>query len=389
MSIIGKTESGDSRHVTPQTPMRWNEEFRKRVHVQQLLEEIKSITTRPWKIMEVCGGQTHSIIRNGIDQLLPAGIELLHGPGCPVCVTEAAVIDAACEIALVPDVIFCSFGDMLRVPGTKSSLMDARSRGADVRVVYSPMDALALAAATPQKRVVFLAVGFETTAPANGLAIQRAALKGIDNFSLVLSQVTVPPALAGLLESEHRVDAFLAAGHVCTVMGYHQYHAITEKYRVPIAITGFEPVDILRGLHACIRALEENRYGVENLYERSVIESGNRHAQQLLQEVFQPVDKIWRGIGMLPLSGLYFSERYQHFDALRRFGLAGVSDNVAKGAPVDNECISGSIMLGEKKPHQCPAFGTQCTPQFPLGATMVSTEGACNAYYQYRADTGF
>lgn len=363
------------------TPASWNDPFRDRQHVKQLLEEIRTTVTRPWKIMEVCGGQTHSIIRHGIDQMLPAGLELLHGPGCPVCVTDAAVIDAACQVALMPDVILCSFGDMLRVPGTQYSLMDARSRGADVRVVYSPLDALTVALDNPQKQVVFLAVGFETTAPANGLAIKRAAMKGIENFSLILSQVTVPPALAGLLGSDHRIDAFLAAGHVCTVMGYGQYHSIAGQYHVPIAVTGFEPVDILRGILACVKALEDGRYGVENLYERSVSEAGNVAAQALLDEVFVAVDKVWRGIGNLPGSGLYFADDYARFDALQRFSLPGLSTETRA-----SECISGEIMQGGKKPHQCPAFGKRCTPEQPLGATMVSGEGACNAYYQYRCE---
>lgn len=359
----------------------WNTPFRDSQRVKCLLDEIHATTTRPWKIMEVCGGQTHSIIRHGIDQLLPAGLELLHGPGCPVCVTEEPVIDAACQIALMPDVILCTFGDMLRVPGARMSLTEARSRGADVRVVYSPLDALTVAVENPQKQVVFLAVGFETTAPANGLALKRAALKGIDNFSLILSQVTVPPALAGLLTTAHKIDAFLAAGHVCTVMGYSQYHEIAERYRVPIAVTGFEPVDILRGILASVQALEAQRYGVENLYERSVSEAGNIAAQSLLSEVFVPVDKVWRGIGCLPASGLYFADAYAQFDALRRFSLPTLSTQSSNGL-----CISGEIMQGGKKPHQCPAFGKTCTPEHPLGATMVSAEGACNAYYQYRCE---
>lgn len=364
------------------SPIRqWNGPFRDRQHVRRLLDEIHASATRPWKIMEVCGGQTHSIIRHGLDQLLPSGIDLLHGPGCPVCVTEEAVIDAACQIALMPGVILCSFGDMLRVPGAQRSLMQVRSEGADVRVVYSPLDALALAAQHPESQVVFLAVGFETTAPANGLALKRAALNGIKNFSMLLSQVTVPPALAGLLAGEHRIDAFLAAGHVCTVMGYGQYHAIAERYRVPIAVTGFEPVDILRGVLACLQALEAGRYGVENLYERSVSEAGNVNAQALLNEVFVPVDKVWRGIGALAGSGLYFSPAYAHFDALHRFSLPPLTALPERGI-----CISGDIMQGNKKPHQCPAFGKTCTPEHPLGATMVSTEGACNAYYQYRSE---
>lgn len=359
----------------------WNAPFRDHQHVGQLLDEIHAAVTRPWKIMEVCGGQTHSIIRHGIDQLLPERVELLHGPGCPVCVTEEAVIDAACQIALMSDVILCSFGDMLRVPGARMNLMDARSQGADVRVVYSPLDALAVAAENPAKQVVFLAVGFETTAPANGLALQRAALKSITNFSLILSQVTVPPALAGLLTTDHQIDAFLAAGHVCTVMGYGQYHAIAERFKVPIAVTGFEPVDILRGILACVNALESGRYQVENLYERSVSECGNIAAQTLLNQVFVPVDKVWRGMGSLPASGLYFAPAYAQFDALTRFDLPALSQQERVTG-----CISGEIMQGGKKPHQCPAFGKTCTPEHPLGATMVSGEGACNAYYQYRCE---
>lgn len=368
--------------IKPQDDQRsvaWNEPFRAREHVKHLLDEIHATAMQPWKIMEVCGGQTHSIIRNGIDQLLPEGLELLHGPGCPVCVTEEAIIDAACQVALMPDVILCSFGDMLRVPGKLGNLMEVRSRGAEVRVVYSPLDALALAVERPDKQVVFLAVGFETTAPANGLAIKRAALKGIKNFSLILSQVTVPPALAGLLSSAHKIDAFLAAGHVCTVMGFRQYHAIAERFRVPIVVTGFEPVDILRGILSCVKALEEKRYGVDNQYERSVSEIGNQPAQALLEEVFVPVDKVWRGMGVLPASGLYFSDDYASYDALTRFSVRLNQDHTG-----DQVCISGEIMQGGKKPNQCPAFGKTCTPEHPLGATMVSNEGACNAYFQYR-----
>lgn len=358
----------------------WNVPFRDRRHVKALVQEIHERSTRPWKIMEVCGGQTHAIIRNGLDQLLPETIELLHGPGCPVCVTEEAVIDAACEIARRPNVILCSFGDMLRVPGQTLSLLDVRSQGADVRVVYSPLDALALAAQCPEKEIVFLAVGFETTAPANGLAIKRAAEQGIKNFSVVLSQVTVPPALSGLLSSPHnKIHAFLAAGHVCTVMGYAQYHAIAERYQVPIIVTGFEPVDILRGVLASVNALENNRYQVENLYERSVTDEGNRHAQSLLREVFMPIDKVWRGLGMLPASGLGLAPTYAAYDALSRF-----KPVLPVGPLHDVRCISGDIMQGLRKPNQCPAFGKQCTPETPLGATMVSGEGACNAYYQYR-----
>ncbi len=357
----------------------WNVPFRDRQHVSHLLESIRACVTRPWNIMEVCGGQTHAILRHGIDQLLPDGIELLHGPGCPVCVTEDAIIDAACRIALMPGVILCSFGDMLRVPGSAGSLMQARSEGADVRVVYSPLDAVSLAVQMPDRQIVFLAVGFETTAPANALALQRARRAGMGNFSMLLSQVTVPPALTGLLAGEHRIDAFLAAGHVCTVMGFGQYHAIAERFRVPIAVTGFEPVDILRGVLSCVQALEAGRYGVANLYERSVSEAGNISAQAMLSEVFAPVDKIWRGIGTIPASGLYFAPAYAQFDALQRFDLPPIA-----ATNIQSECISGDIMQGLRKPHQCPAFGKACTPEHPLGATMVSGEGACNAYYQYR-----
>ena len=336
-----------------------------------------------FSIMEVCGGQTHSIVKHGLDQLLPDNIQLIHGPGCPVCVTPSEIIDAAITIALLPDVVFCSFGDMLRVPGSTKSLLQAKSEGADVRIVYSPMDALDIAKDLlkqgSDKQVVFLAVGFETTAPANGMALYRARQQQIDNFSMVVSQVTVPPAMVAILQNEETaVQGFLAAGHVCTVMGYQQYHAIAKQFNVPIVVTGFEPVDVMQGLYECIRMLVCGEAAVVNQYRRSVTESGNLTAQKLLKTVFQLQDKEWRGVGSITQSGLALTEEYKYYDALLRFGVS-----LDKSA-VKSPCISGEILQGLKKPDQCPAFGRSCTPESPLGATMVSTEGACAAYYLYR-----
>jgi hydrogenase expression/formation protein HypD len=350
--------------------------------VSTLLGQLSRATTRPWRIMEVCGGQTHAILRMGLDQLLPGGITLLHGPGCPVCVTEPVFIDTACRLAADPRVILCSFGDMLRVPGNIDSLQSARARGGDIRIVYSPMDALALAAAHPEREVVFLAVGFETTAPANALAVLQARRAGVRNFSLLVAQVTVPPALLSLLgDPRCDIDGFLAAGHVCTVMGYHQYHAISAGFKVPIVVTGFEPVDIVRGILACVMLLERGESRVENCYSRSVRECGNVEAQRLIGEVFQAVDRSWRGFGCLPASGLGFAPDWRDFDASRRFGLSPDSP-VAHSGP----CRAGEIMQGRLRPDQCEAFGTSCTPEQPLGAPMVSSEGACNAWFQYRRE---
>ncbi|MDW8104010.1 MAG: hydrogenase formation protein HypD [Armatimonadota bacterium] len=361
--------------------MRFIEEYRDAEAAQRFAEAIRKIVTREWTIMEVCGGQTHAIMKFGIDELLPPQVTLLHGPGCPVCVTPVELIDKAVELALRPEVIFCSFGDMLRVPGTRGDLLSAKAAGGDVRIVYSPMDALQLAIKNPDRQVVFFAVGFETTAPANAMAVYQAKRQGITNFSVLVSHVLVPPALEAILNSpRNRVQGFLAAGHVCTVMGYTEYEPIAQKYRVPIVVTGFEPLDILQGVYMCVKQLEEGRAEVENQYARSVRREGNRPAQELIREVFEVVPRKWRGIGEIPQSGLGLREPYWQFDAERRFALRTGSVEEA------SECISGLILQGVKKPYECPAFGTRCTPEHPLGATMVSSEGACAAYFKYRRE---
>lgn len=355
--------------------------YRDPAAVRACADKIAAVVTRPWTIMEVCGGQTHAIVRYGLDSLLPAGLELVHGPGCPVCVTPGHVIDAAVELAKREGVTLCSFGDMLRVPGNGGSLMDARARGGSVEIVYSPLDALALAKENPGEDYVFLAVGFETTAPANAMAVAQAARAGVDNFSILVSHVLVPPAMEAILSSpDNRVQGFLAAGHVCTVMGFEEYEPIAARHHVPIVVTGFEPLDILQGVLLCVRQLEAGEARVENQYARSVERGGNRPAQDLIAEIFEVAPQHWRGIGELPASGLRLREKYASFDAARRFGLAenGAIDSAG-------ECISGEIMRGVKKPQECPAFGVRCTPERPLGAPMVSSEGACAAYYRHRA----
>jgi hydrogenase expression/formation protein HypD len=359
--------------------MKYLDEYRNADSARKLAKQIARISTRPWTVMEVCGGQTHAIVRFGIDELLPPGITLVHGPGCPVCVTPVEIIDKALEIAGRKNVIFTSFGDMLRVPGTAVDLLSVKARGGDVRMVYSPMDALALARANPDREVVFFAVGFETTAPANAMAVAEARRQGIGNFSILVSHVLVPPATEAILSSRDcRVQGFLAAGHVCTIMGSSEYEPLAMKYRVPIVITGFEPLDILDGVFRCIRQLEKGRAEVENAYARAVRAEGNKPAQALLADVFRVVHRRWRGIGEIPQSGLALSERYAAFDAEVRFGLAG------RTVEESSECISGLVLQGLKKPPECPAFGTRCTPDHPIGATMVSAEGACAAYYRYR-----
>lgn len=358
--------------------MKYLDEFRNPDVARRMLDEIHEITTRPWAIMEVCGGQTHSIIRNGIDQLLPDEIELIHGPGCPVCVTPLAVIDKALAIAAQEDVIFCSFGDMLRVPGSHGDLFQVRSGGGDVRIVYSPLDAVNIARKNPDKQVVFFAIGFETTAPANAMAVFQAKAQNIQNFSVLVSHVLVPPAIAAIMESpQNRVQAFLAAGHVCSVMGYWQYPDLAERYNVPIVVTGFEPLDVLEGIRRTIIQLENGQATVENAYERAVVFDGNVPAQKLLDTVFEVTDRNWRGIGRIPASGWQLSPAYQDFDAALRFN---VTDIQTDESPL---CRSGEVLTGNLKPNQCPAFGKECTPRTPLGATMVSSEGACAAYYQY------
>ncbi len=359
--------------------MKYLDEYRDAELAQKIAREIHHVTTRPWNIMEVCGGQTHAIVKFGIDELLPKKITLIHGPGCPVCVTPLEMIDKALEIAARPDVIFTSFGDMLRVPGSTTDLLSVNAGGGDVRMVYSPLDAVRLAEQNPAKEVVFFGVGFETTAPATAMAIYQAAHKGLKNFSMLISHVLVPPAMEALLSSPNcRVQGFLAAGHVCTVMGFEEYLPIAAKYRVPIVVTGFEPLDILQGVLMVVQQLESGRAAVENQYVRSVRREGNRPAQELIRKVFKVVPRKWRGMGEIPQIGLGLREPYAAFDAEKRFGVAD------RRVEEPSECMSGLVLQGLKKPHECPAFGTRCTPEHPLGATMVSSEGACAAYYRYR-----
>jgi hydrogenase expression/formation protein HypD len=355
------------------------DEYRDGELARKLADEIHRLTTQPWNIMEVCGGQTHAIVKFGIDQLLPETITLIHGPGCPVCVTPLEMIDKALEIAARPGVIFTSFGDMLRVPGSTTDLLSVKAKGGDVRMIYSPLDAVNLAEQNPDKEVVFFGVGFETTAPATAMAVFQAAQKGLKNFSILISHVLVPPAIEALMSSPNcRVQAFLAAGHVCTVMGFEEYPPLAAKYRVPIVVTGFEPLDILQGILMCVRQLESGRAEVENQYARSVRREGNRPAQELIKRVFKVVSRKWRGVGEIPHSGLGLAEEFAAYDAERKFGVAD------RRVDEPAECLSGLVLQGLKKPHECPAFGKRCTPEHPLGATMVSSEGACAAYYRYR-----
>jgi hydrogenase expression/formation protein HypD len=355
------------------------DEFHDPVLARALLDEIARITTRPWSVMEVCGGQTHSIIRHGIDQLLPDGVELLHGPGCPVCVTPLEIIDRALSIAALPDVTFCSFGDMLRVPGSVDDLMGVKSRGGDVRVVYSPLDAVRLAQRHPDRQVVFFAVGFETTAPANAMAVEQAARLSLDNFSLLVSHVLVPPAIESIITSPAcRVQGFLAAGHVCTVMGIGEYLPVVERHHVPIVITGFEPLDVLDGIRRTVAQLEAGEARVENAYARVVRNDGNPVARALLQRVFEVCDRTWRGIGSIPASGWRLRDGYRAFDAELRFDVGLIH------AVESSLCRSGEVLQGVIAPTDCGAFGRECTPRTPLGATMVSDEGTCAAYYSHR-----
>ena len=356
--------------------MKYLDEYRDPAMARRLLEALRAEVTRPWVIMEVCGGQTHSIVRYGIDQMLPDGVELVHGPGCPVCVTALETIDRAHAIASRPDVIFTSFGDMLRVPGSASDLASLKAKGADVRVVYSPMDALQIARGNPGREVVFLGIGFETTAPANAMALHRARREEVGNFSMLLSHVLVPPVIAAILQApDNRVQAFLGPGHVCAVMGDRQYRALVDRYRVPIVITGFEPVDLLAGLLATVRQLEAGEASVDNQYARSVRSDGNRAARELCAEVFEVTDKSWRGVGRIPKSGYRIRYEYREHDAAERFAVGDIT-------PLEPEvCISGRILRGLARPTDCPAFARECSPRSPLGATMVSAEGACAAYY--------
>ncbi len=360
--------------------MKYVDEYRDAALVRKLAAAIARATTRPWTIMEICGGQTHAIVKFGLDDLLPRNITLVHGPGCPVCVTSASLIDQAVELALERHAILCSFGDMLRVPGNGIDLLTAKARGADVRIVYSPLDAVGIAQANPARQVVFFAVGFETTAPANAMSVLAAVAKGVTNFSLLTSHVLVPPAMRAILGApDNRVQGFLAAGHVCTIMGVQEYGPIAREYGAPIIITGFEPVDILEGILLCVQQLERGRAEVENAYSRAVRTEGNPHARRLVEQVFTVCDRDWRGLGVIPQSGLAIRRDFAAFDAVRRFQLS------AAGATCATECISGEIMRGVKKPRDCPAFGSRCNPEHPLGAPMVSSEGACAAYYRYRS----
>ncbi len=358
--------------------MKYIDEYRDAETAKKLADMIRSVTTREWTMMEICGGQTHAIVKFGIDHLLPKEITLVHGPGCPVCVTPLEIIDKAVAIAGREEVIFTSFGDMLRVPGSQKDLLKVKSEGGDVRVVYSPLDALKIAQQNPSKKIVFFAVGFETTAPANAMAVWQAREMGVKNFSILASHVLVPPAMEAILSSPaHRVQAFLAAGHVCTVMGYEDYYPIAEKYSSPIVITGFEPVDILQGVYMAVKQLEERRVDVENQYSRAVKREGNVPAKKLLSQVFDVIDRKWRGIGMIPKSGWGLKAEFAEHDAEKVFDVVGIE---AQESPL---CIAGEIMQGLKKPHECVAFGRECKPEHPLGAPMVSSEGACAAYFHY------
>lgn len=358
--------------------MKYLTEYRDPELVEEFIKEIHRITTKPWTLMEICGGQTHSLVKNGILDMLPDKITMVHGPGCPVCVTSVSVIDEAIYLAEQPNTIMCSFGDMLRVPGSKKSLLEAKAEGADVRILYSPLEAVQLAKQNPDKQVVFFAVGFETTAPANALSVVHADQIGLDNYSILASHVLVPPAMEAILsDEENLIDAFLAAGHVCTIMGIDEYHPVAEKYECPIVVTGFEPVDLLQGILMAVQQLEKGEYKVDNQYARSVQREGNRLAQDTIQKVFAVSDRVWRGIGNIPQSGYEVNDRYKNYNARIKFNID------LPLAEENKECISGDIMKGLKKPKQCPNFGTKCKPEHPLGAPMVSSEGACAAYYHY------
>ncbi len=362
--------------------MKYLTEYRDPQQVSEVLKQLASIVTREWTLMEVCGGQTHSLVRNGLLDMLPSRITMVHGPGCPVCVTPASILDEAVALAMRPDVILCSFGDMLRVPGTEKSLLQAKAEGADVRILYSPLEAVRLAVENPSRQVVFLAVGFETTAPANALSVIQASKLGISNYSILASHVLVPPAMEAILaDPDCVVDGFLAAGHVCAIMGTDEYGPIAEKYRVPIVVTGFEPLDLVQGIYMTVAQLEKGEHRVENQYARSVQRTGNTMAMGSIREVFTVSDRSWRGLGLIPNSGHEVKEQYAAYNARLRFGLSTTA------VENDGGCISGQIMKGLKKPRQCPFFGTSCKPEHPMGAPMVSSEGACAAYFQYAAES--
>ena len=352
-------------------------EYRNLEATQQVIRQIEKAVTRHWKIMEICGGQTHSLVRNGLLELLPEEIQMIHGPGCPVCVTPMQLIDLAVEL-MERGVILCSFGDMVRVPGSTISLQEAKSRGGDLRILYSPLEAIRIAKENPDREVVFFAVGFETTAPANALSVLQAEKEGLSNYSILVSHVLVPPAMEGILDDPFcAIDAFLGAGHVCAIMGYRQYHPIAEKYKIPIVVTGFEPLDLVQGIYRAVLQLEKGEYRVENQYARAVTEEGNLAAQNVIHQVFEVADRQWRGIGTIPMSGYALKEDYSAYDAGKRFSLE-------EERPQDSgECIAGAILKGQKKPHECPHFGKKCTPRTPLGAPMVSSEGACAAYFHF------
>lgn len=359
--------------------MKYLDEYRDPEAARRYSAALHRLVTRPWTLMEVCGGQTHAIVRFGLDRLLPEGVTLVHGPGCPVCVTPVELIDRAVELASTPGVVFCSFGDMMRVPGSQGDLFSAKAAGGDVRAVYSPLDALEVARRNPDRQVVFFAVGFETTAPVNALAVARARDLGLDNFSILVSHVLVPPAVEALLSSpRNRVQGFLAAGHVCAVMGYEEYVPLARRYRVPFVVTGFEPLDLLQGIVMCVRQLEEGRFEVENQYSRTVAAEGNLPARGLVERVFRVVPRRWRGLGEIPASGLALQSDFARFDALARFGLAEGADEP------ESDCMAGEVLQGILRPEDCPCFGTRCHPEAPLGAPMVSNEGACAAYFRYR-----
>lgn len=358
--------------------MKYITEYRDAKRVHDVLNDLHRITTRSWRLMEVCGGQTHSIIRHGIDQLLPEGVTMIHGPGCPVCVTPQELIDQAIAIAALPNTIMVSFGDMLRVPGSQKDLFQVKAEGGDVRVVYSPLECIKIARDNPDKEVVFFGVGFETTAPANAMAVHQAKQLGIMNFSMLVSHVRVPPVLAALLSADDvEVQGFLLAGHVCAVMGYWEYHPLVAKYRVPMVVTGFEPLDVVRGIHMTVKQLEGERAEVENAYGRVVTKAGNKPAMQIINTVFEECDRNWRGIGMIPQSGWRLREAYAAYDAAQRFAVAHIQ---TAESPL---CHAGEVLKGVMKPNECPAFGKECTPRKPLGAPMVSSEGACAAYYNF------
>ena len=363
--------------------MRFVDEYRAPAPALALADEIRALVTRPWTVMEICGGQTHAIARYGLEDLLPEAVTLVHGPGCPVCVTPLETIERALQLALLPDVILCSFGDMLRVPGVSGDLLSVRARGADVRVVLSPIDAVRLAVDHPDRQVVLFAVGFETTAPTTAMAAELARLQGLDNFSLLASHVRVPPAMELILGApDNRVQAFLAAGHVCTITGTEEYPALALEYRAPIVVTGFEPIDILRGLYQALSQLEAGEHRVDNCYQRSVQDVGNPRARATTRRVFEIADRPWRGLGVVADGGLRVREEYRDHDAERRFSLPVID------APEPEACRAAEVLMGLLKPPECPAFGSECRPESPLGAPMVSSEGACAAYYQHRRHRG-